>query len=271
MLALLLLAATPQPLLEQASDAYAHKDADACGKLAQDALNGGGLDVEQTARAWTLRGACFVLAGDADKAQRSYAVALRVNKDVPAADNDAFRAAQKDVAPHALQGHAAAVDDDTVAVELIGDDLQLVRGAMLTRGDEELARFPLDAAHAKHKVSGVGTAGITLRLLDKHGNAVASSDVSAAVEHVVTPAPVASRPSGSAGAPSGAAAAPTMLTTLGATAIGAGIVGIVASGIGVASLGPKALDDGQLWLVGVGASTGLFLVGAALVVVDQGL
>ena len=43
---------------------------------------------------------------------------------------------------------------------------------------------------------------------------------------------------------------------------------LIASGIGVAA---TEGDEAQSWLVGVGASTGVFLVGAALVVVDQGM
>lgn len=256
--------------LDDAAAAFAAGDHEACGKLAQDALATGTLDVDDVARAWTLRGKCFTLAGDTDRAERSYAVALRVtpsmNDDALASDA-AFTLAKRSLPPlPGLAAQALFIDDDTLEVELLGDDMLLVKGASVVRDAngnvEEVARVPVEAGHAKHKVSGVGDrAGLSAVLLDKHGNALARFAIDPAVKRVMTPAPV--RPE--------TGAAPTLLTTLGATAIGAGIVGVVTSGIALASLGDTALDDGGVWMVGVGASTGLFLVGAGLVVVDQGL
>lgn len=258
--------------LDDASAALAAGDHEACGKLAQDALATGTLDVDDVARAWTLRGKCFTLAGDTDRAERSYAVALRVtpsmNDDALASDA-AFTLAKRSLPPlPGLAAQALFIDEDTLEVELLGDDMLLVKGAAVVRegdGDaalEEVARVPVEAGRAKHKVSGVGDrAGLSAVLLDKHGNALMRFPIDPAVRKVVTPAPVQAD----------AGAAPTLLTTLGATAIGAGIVGVVTSGIALASLGDTALDDGGVWMVGVGASTGLFLVGAGLVVVDQGL
>ena len=63
--------------LDDAAAALASGD-QACGQLAQDALTAGNLDVDDVARAWTVRGKCFMLAGDKDRAERSYSVALRV-------------------------------------------------------------------------------------------------------------------------------------------------------------------------------------------------
>ncbi len=251
----------PLALLNQAADARAQKDAGRCEEQAAAALHTGALDVEQAARAWALRGACLALAGAGDKARRCYAVALRVKPDMAAVDDDAFRAAKHELPAQAFAFRAARVPEpaDTVEVEILGDDLRLAANAVLVRGGEELARFPLSADAAKHRVTGLGAGPLSAFLLDRYGNRVAHVDVATEPEHVITPPPATAGP------------APTVLTTLGATALGAGLVGIVVSGIGVAALGDKALDDGQLWLVGVGASTGLFLVGASLVVVDQGL
>lgn len=262
--------------LDDAAAALAAGDHEACGKHALDALATGELDVDGVARAWTLRGKCFALAGDVDRAARSYAVALRVSPKLGDAHGDealahdaAFALAKRGLpALPGLTAQALFINEDTLEVELLGDDMLLVKGALLVRGGggdgglEEVARVPVEAGHAKHKVSGIGErAGLSAVLVDKHGNQLMRFPIDPAVRKVVTPAPV----------PADAGAAPSLLTTLGATAIGAGIVGVVTSGIALASLGDTALDDGGVWMVGVGASTGLFLVGAGLVVVDQGL
>lgn len=277
MIALALLLATAP--LDDAAAALAAGDAGACGENVRLALESGALDVAQVARAWTLRGQCFTLAGDGDRAERSYAVALRVDpgldasRDPSLAADAAFATAKRSLPGiPGLSARVAAVDDDTIELELLGDDLLLVKGALLLRSGaegaapEEVARVPLEAGQARHKVSGVGRQGLTAVLVDKSGNALMRLPVDPAVQRVFAPAPAPTRTQGET-----PGVAPTVLTTVGATAIGAGIVGIVASGIGLAALGPTALDEGTVWLVGVGASTGLFLVGAGLVVVDQGL
>jgi hypothetical protein len=135
---------------------------------------------------------------------------------------------------------------------------------------------PLEVGRASHRVSGLleggDAAALVVRAHDKHGNVLAR----AAVE--LAPPPAAGAPSTDANTdadhavvvPPGAAPhEPGALTAVGAAAIGLGLVGAVASGISVASLGEAARDQGQLLLAGVAASTGVFVVGAALVVVDQ--
>lgn len=268
MIALALLLAASS--LDDAAAALLAGDADSCGLIVQETLASGALDVPDVARAWTLRGKCFTRAGDADRAERSYAVALRVDPLLdPAAliDDTAFAAARRALpSPAGLSARAAAIDDDTIELELLSDDLLLVKGALLVRDGLEVARVPLAADQARHKIGGIGREGLSAVLLDKYGNAMLRLPVDDAVQRVFTPAPA---PTGTPGLrPSGG---PTVLTTIGATAIGAGIVGVVTSGIGLAALGPAALDEGTVWVVGVGASTGLFLVGAGLVLVDQGL
>lgn len=269
--------ASPSPdarplLLVEAAAALARGDGPTCGRLAQEALQGGALPRRETAEAWLLRGKCYVLAGDLDRAERSYAVALRLEPGPVAVDDNAFAAARQALPPPgaALAARAAVLDPalapGALEVELLADDLLLVRAAVVrpAAGGEEVARFPLEAGKARHKVSGLeevqAGAELALVLLDKHGNELIEAPVEGLVDghapRVITPAAGPARP--------------TVLTTLGATALGAGIVGVVASGIALASLGPTARDeDASAWLVGVGASTGLFLVGAGLVVVDQ--
>lgn len=256
--------------LDDAAAALTAGDHEACGKAAQEALATGALDVADVARAWMLRGQCFALAGDNDRAERSYSVALRVQ---PALANDADAAFANDAAftlakralpaVPGLAAQASFVDDSTLEVELLGDDFLLVKGASIVHGVDEVARTPLEVGQAKHKVSGLERSDLVAILLDKNGNALMRLPIDPTVKKVFSPTPT----------PPGAApgAAPTLLTTLGATAIGAGIVGVVTSGIALAALGDTARDEGGVWVVGVGASTGLFLVGASLVVVDQGL
>jgi hypothetical protein len=254
--------------LDDAATARDAGDHEACGKAVQDALATGALDVADVARAWTLRGQCFSLAGDADRAERSYAVALRLDAAANVEGDAAFALAKRTLpAVPGLAAQVSFVDEaGTLEVELLGDDLLLVKGASIVRGADEVARVPLEVGHAKHKVSGVERGpGLVALLLDKHGNALVRLPIDPAVKKVFTPAPDKAPAAGAPGA------APTLLTTLGATAIGAGIVGVVTSGIALAALGDTALDEGGVWVVGVGASTGLFLVGAGLVVVDQGL
>lgn len=269
--------------LAAAEAALAQGDVAACGALAQRALQAGTLSAPDTARAWLLRGRCFVVGGDLDRGERSYAVALRLDRQIApwgsasssslssSSGDPAFAAARAALpaAAASLAGRAAVLDPalhpGSLEVELVADDLLLVRGARVHAADgEEVARFPLEAARPRHRVSGLAgpLAGLVAVFLDKHGNELVRVPVAGLIDghaaQVITVVPGA------------AAAGPSVLTTLGATALGAGIVGIVASGIGLVSLPTTApAGDETLWLVGVGASTGLFLVGAGLVVVDQ--
>ena len=262
----LLLAGAP---LHDAAAALVAGDAEGCTRQVQTALASGALDVPEVARAWSLRGQCFTLAGDADRAERSYAVALRIDASLASAAlvDEAFAAAWRALpSPAGLRARAAALDEDTVEIELLADDLLLAKSAVLVRADlpvpEEVARVPLEVGQAHHKVSGAGRAGLIAVLLDQHGNALLRLPVEAGARAFVVPAP----------APLAAGkSTPTLLTTLGAAALGVGFAGVVVSGVGLSALGAGALSEGTGWLVGVGAGAGLFVVGAGLIVVDQGL
>lgn len=265
---LLLLAAGPLDEAEAASQAG---DAEACGQAAQQAIASGVLEEAELARAWLLRGRCYLQAGDRDRAERSYAVAVRTSPEVlawisggaPKDADEPFQAALAARPADPLRA-SARVDGDHVELHLDTDDLLLVRAASLWQGAAEVARLPLEAgAAATHKVGGIPLEGLSLRLHDKHGNtlwrgAVEVPSLAEAHKDLVVEGSAPARE-------------PSVLTTVGAVALGLGLVGAVVCGIGASADGSAELEQGGPWLVGVGASTGVFLVGAALVVVDQGL
>ncbi|MCC7071105.1 MAG: bacterial transcriptional activator domain-containing protein [Deltaproteobacteria bacterium] len=271
MIALLILALAAGSL-DDAEAALQAGEHERCGELAQQALAAGELDERGVTRAWLLRGRCYALAGERDRAERSYAVAVRTSPDVatwiaggaPQGEGEAFAAALAARGADPLRATALVVQDHVV-VTLVADDLVLVRGASLWRADEELARVPLElGAAATHQVGGIGTEGLTLVLHDRHGNVVWRGPVErAAVKHDEGKGVVVE-----GGAP---AREPTVLTAIGGGALALGLVGAVVCGIGASSDRTTTFETGGPWLVGVAAATGVFLVGAGLVVVDQGL
>lgn len=265
---LLLLAAGP---LDDAEAALQAGDAEGCGQAAQQALGSGVLEEAELTRAWILRGRCYALAGDRDRAERSYAVAVRASPEAlawiaggaPADADEAFAAALAARPADPLRA-SARVDGDHVELHLHADDLLLVRAASLWQGAEEVARLPLEAGSAaRHNVGGIPLQGLSQRLHDKHGNtlwrgAVEVPSLAEAQKDLVVEGSAPARE-------------PTVLTTVGAVGLGLGLVGAVVCGIGASAGGSTELQASGPWLVGVGAATGVFLVGAALVVVDQGL
>ncbi|OGQ18250.1 MAG: hypothetical protein A2138_03170 [Deltaproteobacteria bacterium RBG_16_71_12] len=258
--------------LDDADAALRAGELERCGQLAQQAVTAGDLDERGVARAWLLRGRCYALAGDRDRAERSYAVAVRVSPDAPAwisggapeGEGEPFAAALAARGADPLRGAALAAADH-VAITLVADDLVLVRSASLRHGDEEVARVTLEVGTAsRHTVAGISTDGLVLLLHDRHGNVLwrgpvtAASGTSSGATNVVV----------EGGAP---AREPTVLTAIGGGALALGLIGAVVCGVGASADRTTSLEDGGLWLVGVGAATGVFLVGAGLVVVDQGL
>lgn len=255
--------AAPAPAtspLDAAEAALAAGDFETCGKQAHAALQRGGLDVDGTVHAWVLRARCFSLGGDVDRAERSYAVALRLQRELPPVDDKAFAAAQASLPPpsESLAVQAVQRGADVVELRLEADDLQLVRAGVLVRGDDEVARVPLQADQPQHKVGGLALDGVGAVVEDKYGNALLRLPIVKAEDLPKVIEVSGERP-----------AEPGAMTTWGVTALGAGIVGIAVAGIGLASLGPAPGDEANLWLAGVGGSTALFLIGAGLVVVDQ--
>lgn len=267
----LLLLSLASATLDDADAALRTGDLERCGQLAQLALASGDLEEPELSRAWLLRGRCYALAGDRDRAERCYAVAVRTSPDhlawlsggAPGDADEPFHAALAARPAEPLRARAR-VAADHVEVMLEADDLSLVRTASLWRNDEEQARLPLElGASPSHRVAGIPVDGLSLRLHDKHGNTlwrgpVEVASLAAAKKEIVVQGGSEARE-------------PTMLTTLGAAALGVGLLGAVACGIGASAGGVDELQQGGVWLVGVGASTGVFLIGAALVVVDQGL
>ena len=258
--------------LDDAEAALRAGEHERCGQLAQEALAAGDLDEQGVTRAWLMRGRCYELAGDGDRAERSYAVAVRTSPEVatwragtvPEGAGAPFAAALAARGADPLRATAVVVEDHVV-ITLAADDLVLVRGASLWRGDDELARVPLEAgAAATHNVAGIPTDGVTLRLHDKHGNVLwrGAAEVAATAKGGATDVVV------QGGAP---AREPTVLTAIGGGALALGLVGAVVCGIGASADRTTTFETGGPWLVGVAAATGVFLVGAGLVVVDQGL
>ncbi len=266
---LLALAAGP---LDDAEAALAAGDHERCGQLAQQALSAGDLDERGVTRAWLARGHCYAAAGDRDRAERSYAVAVRTSPDAaawsagnaPAGAGEPFATALTARGADPLRATAVIVEDH-VAITLVADDLVLVHGASLRLGDDEVARVPLGVgAAATHQVAGIATAGLTLLLHDKHGNVLWRAPVD---EKTVAPS-AGTDVVVQGGAP---AREPTVLTAIGGGALALGLIGAVVCGIGASADRTTTFETGGPWLVGVAASTGVFLVGAGLVVVDQGL
>jgi hypothetical protein len=238
-----------------------------CEKAALDALQTGALDEKQTAAAWSLRAQCYLLVNDADRAERSFAAALRIDPALAPIEHEAFARAQKTAPAGALVVGAAATDAGTVEVTLSADDLGLAKGAVLLDAGEEVARMPLELGMARHRVSGLDrTDGLEARALDRYGNTI--------VRVAVAPAPMAA-PLTAAAEPERTAAngaLPTVLTYVGAGLLGAGALGMTAASVGLGMSGTHApLEDAPLLVAGLAGSGAAFAVGAGLVVVDQGL
>jgi hypothetical protein len=211
----------------------------------------GGLQRAALVAAWADKARAYALLGDPDKAVRAFSVVLRVEPAYPlAADaepvvRDAFVGAH-DALPPAGEALAIRVDAAAggVALTLLADDLDLVKGARLDDGPV----VPLSAAASKVLLAGPGTA---VHVVDKYGNVVADAPVP------------------STAVPGSAAAPPSWVSIAGAATIGVGIAGVVAAGLTYTTVGLTA-DDVQkgMLLAGTGVATGAVLVGAALVVGD---
>ena len=170
-----------------------------CVELAKEAVRSGQLDVDNLAAAWLLRGRCHALEGDADRAERSYAVATRIKPTIMLGAADTI---WQRVQP---EGTAAAtalvlipagivVAENDVGIEVTTqDDLVLGHTVVVVDKDGvELARAPLLEAipatattpatpppvrAVRHRFSGFAVVGTTTKLLDRNGNVLRSAAV----------------------------------------------------------------------------------------------
>ncbi len=272
-------AAYPLAEAEAALRAGIHKK---CVELAQQGLASGRLAAADVARAWLVRGRCHALDGDVERAERAYAVAIRVQPDLvfPTDDPVWERVRPEGSAPASALTLAAAttvVDGAGGAFVAVAvqahDDLGLGRAFVLVNDDHrEVARAPLErpadgagdgGSPPAHRFSGIPVEGLRARLLDRHGNVL--RDVPVVVDDAARAALVAA-----GGTPASSAPAPTSwLTLVGAGTAAVGFVGALAGGVVFAAEAP-ADDDGAALpaLVGFVGGVGLFVVGGALITVD---
>lgn len=252
-------ASEPTSALEAARAALAAAAPD-CDRMALAALQTGALDEGGVAEAWILRGRCALLGNDLERAERAFAVAVRVDPAVPGVDHDTFRRARAAALPASLS-FAARRGGDVVSLELLSDDRQLAHSACIVDGAQERARVPLEVGRASQTVTVAATAMLEARLLDRHGNVLLRQPVTAA------PAAPAEAPPSTPPRSGG----PGVVTWVGAGLLGAGMIGMTAASVAVASTGATVLDEAPILVAAVGAGAAVFLVGAGLVVLDQGL
>jgi hypothetical protein len=280
-----------QPPLQQAEEALRAGIHKRCVELAQDALATGALEEDGVARAWWTRGRCHSIDNDPDRAERSYAVAVRVKPTLlmPLDDTAWKKVAAEGTATDTaltLRAATAVVEDGAVGIVVVDvmaqDDLGLGRGiALVDAAGVELARAPIERKEGatgdawvkvQHRFSGIPVDGVSARLLDKHGNVLRRASVviddasKAALAAAGATVPHTTAPSTSTPAPLSA------LSYIGGGVVALGIVGGAASAIAL-SLGQAEQQTGLVeqapLLLGVGAGVGAVVVGAALVVVDQ--
>lgn len=223
----------------------------------------GGLDAAGLAAAWADKARAYAALGDADKATRAFAVALRADPSLRPRDDDeaaraAFAAALAALPARPLVATASrtAVDDAIrVQVRVDVDDLGLAKRARALSADDGAQE---EAAFVEG-VASFGADAPRIALLDKHGNVLRVLDV---VDEVPVTEPVA--------VDDAAPRPTTWLSLAGAATIGVGGAGVIAAGLGYATLGGPGSDEATRgWLLaGTAASTGVILVGGALVVAD---
>jgi hypothetical protein len=262
------------PALDGAQSAQKKGDAEGCLRGVTTTLQSGSLHEDDLAAAWVLRGRCYQLQGDADRAERAYAVALRVRRDLPVPKDDkgAFALARQTLPDAAvalaLEARTARHgDDDAVELVLLADDLQLVKTvqlAKLSAPADELARAPLDLVSARHTVSGIDVHGLEARVLDKYGNVLLRMPV------VDATAPLPSTPH-VATVTTSTVVGPTWVTGLGGTLLLLGAGGMTGTGMALTNVNattPNASLTPPL-LAGLSVSGAVAILGGILVVMDQ--
>lgn len=263
-----------------------------CVELAQRALAAGRLDAVAVARAWLVRGRCHVLDGDLHRAERSYAVAVRVQPDVALLTADAvFSRVQPEGRAQAsaltLTAATVVVIDEgeqapIVAVAVAAqDDLGLARAFVLVDADErEVVRAPIERAadavgdafvRPRHRFSGFSVERLRARLLDRYGNRL--RDVPVVVSDEARRALIAAGATPATRSTATPATDTSWLTWAGAATASAGFVTASLGGVAFTSAmqadDTRVVDDEAPVLAAFVAGAGLFVVGGALIVVDQ--
>jgi len=248
-----------------------------CVSLAKDALRSGRLEPLEYATAWLVRGRCHVLQEDIDKAERSYAVAVRVQKDIALPTEDAVLARVKAAAvPLTLRARAipdasgrGVVVEATLVDDLaIGDHLEVRVASNATPLAIGAASGPTTLAGRSERFTVVAE-GAEVVLVDKYGNRVARAPVTFDDE-----ANAALTAAGAA--PQVVTAAPRHVTALayvgGATIVAsfitAAVCGINHTVVAQADES-RVLDEELPWLVGFGAGAVGVVVGMGLVAVER--
>ena len=266
-----------------------------CIELAKDALKSGGLDERGTAQAWLVRGRCHAIAGDVDRAERSYAVAARVQPDLILPFDDAVwtRVRPEGSAPTtALRLVATAVvlagtdgGEGEVVIEVaVHDDLALGTVVRLLDADgREIVSAPVEAPSSAapsaapsssgqlvvvHRFSGFAVAGVTAELLDRSGNRLRDT---ALVDDAIRAAP--SLPAPTAAVDVAPVRDVGALAYLGGAVATAGLLTVSVCGINTAVVAQadqsRVSDDELPWLAGVGIGAAAMVVGLGLVVAER--
>jgi hypothetical protein len=261
-----------------------------CIELAKDALKSGGLDERGTAHAWLVRGRCHAIAGDVDRAERSYAVAARVQPDLILPFDDALwtRVRPEGDAPNtALRLVATAVvlagadggdGEGAVVIEVaVHDDLALGTVVRLLDADgREIVSAPVEAPSSSgqlvvvHRFSGFAVAGVTAELLDRSGNRLRHT---ALVDDAIRVAPSSPAPAPTAAVDIAPVRDVGALAYLGGAMATAGLLTVSVCGINTAVVAQadqtRIFDDELPWLAGVGIGAAAVVVGMGLVVAER--
>jgi hypothetical protein len=298
-LALFLLAAAPTSSTPRGADAPPLLEAEAalragihgkCVELARDAVKTGQLDPGPLAQAWLVRGRCHVLAGEPDKAERAYAVAVRINPDVLLPTDDDVLArlrpegrgeqtALRLMARAVVLGEGGGVAGAVVGIDVaLQDDLGLAHSVVLVDAerDREVAGAPVVVEGGPrpglvpvHRLSGFPVMGLKARLLDKAGNRLrvvpveVDDDVRRALAIAGAAAP---------GTPTQERPV-TALAYVGAGVLTAGfataaVTGIAAT-IALQADETRVVDDELPLVLGFGAGVIAFAVGGGLIVAER--
>ena len=261
-----------------------------CIELAKDALKSGGLDERGTAQAWLVRGRCHAIAGDVDRAERSYAVAARVQPDLILPFDDALwtRVRPEGGAPNtALRLVATAVVlagvVEGVVEVAVHDDLALGTVVRLLDADgREIVSAPVEASSSSssssssgqlvvvHRFSGFAVAGVTAELVDRSGNRLRHTAV---VDDATRLAPSSPAPVPTAAVDVAPVRDVGALAYLGGAMATAGLLTVSFCGINTAVVAQadqtRILDDELPWLAGVGIGAAAVVVGMGLVVAER--